>query len=215
MSQTLLRAGLKSGVVGICLATIVFGMTGCESGSHASKGATQGAKTGAVSGAVGGLVSALVFGGDPIDRAARGAVYGGTTGAVAGGMAGSSRDKAEKQAKKQTRDAEIAKLKEEIGPDAFAGLSALAECRHDEVHGYAKRALQSENPNYSLSGLWLEVLTYADQKDEAKARSLFPELVKKDWEIKTEDEAETAMRDALSDLMGIRQEYGLPRVCPS
>ena len=41
-------------------------------GKHAAQGAGRGATTGAVSGAVGGLVSALVFGGDPLERAARG-----------------------------------------------------------------------------------------------------------------------------------------------
>jgi len=208
------RAGTKTvlmaGLIGATLLVVV----GCESGSHAAKGASQGATTGAVSGAVGGLVSALVFGGDPIDRAAHGAVYGGTTGAVAGGMAGSQRDAAQKQAKKQTREQYIADLKASFGPDAFEGATALAECRHDDVFGSAKKAMTSENPNFALAGLWLEVLAYADRKDEAKARSLFPALIDKDWEIKTNDEAEAAMRDALAKLMDIRQEFGLPRTCP-
>jgi len=154
-------------------------------------------------------VSALVFGGDPIDRAARGAVWGGTTGAVAGGMAGSQADKK----LQQQREAELAKLRLKIGDDAFGCLEALADCQHDVSLQQAAKAQQSDNPNYALAGLWLEVLNYADRRDEAQARSLFPDLVKKDWDIKTESQAEETMRKALNALMDIRQEYKLPRVC--
>ena len=68
-------------------------LAGCATDSYAAKGAAKGATTGAAAGAVGGLVSALVFGGDPLDRAARGAVYGGAAGATAGAMAGSEMDR--------------------------------------------------------------------------------------------------------------------------
>jgi hypothetical protein len=189
-------------------------MSGCESGSHASKGASDGATTGAAAGAVGGLLTALVFGGDPVDSAARGAVYGGATGAVAGGMAGSRRDKADEQAKTRTREAQTAQYKEKVGPDAFSAAVALAECRHADVFVHTEKAMASENPNYALAGLWIEVLAYADQRDEAKARSMFPELIEKDWEIKTEAEAESEMRKAVTELGDIREEYGLPEVCP-
>ena len=74
-------------------------------------------------------------------------------------------------------------------------------------------ARQSENPNFSLAGLWLEVLSYADQGNEARARSLFPDVVTKDWDIKNEAEAEAAMRDTLNKLMDIREQYNMPRVC--
>lgn len=208
------KAVYKFGFVGIGVVAISLGMAGCESGSHASKGAQKGAVTGATAGAVGGLVSALVFGGDPVDRAARGAVYGGTTGAVAGGMSGSSRDKAEKKTKEQSRDNQIAQLKERIGEEAFAGLTALAECRYGDIMPHAGNAMQSDNPNHVVAGYWLEVLMYADQQNESKARSLFPEIIEKDWEIKNKNQAEEAMRDALTQLMDSREEYGKPRVCP-
>ena len=204
-----MKKHLRTTLIIATAAILVVGMTACESGSHASKGATKGATTGAAAGAVGGLVTALVFGGDPVDRAARGAVYGATTGAVAGGMSGASRDKAERQ----TRDAELEKFRQEVGDDAYNGFSALAECRHDEVISSAEKAMLSENPNHALAGLWLEVLAYADMKDEANARALFPTVVEKDWDIKDENQAEEKMREALNDLMDIRAEYKLPRVC--
>lgn len=194
-------------------------LSGCASDSKTAEGASKGAATGAVSGAVGGMVSALVFGGDPAEAAARGAVYGGTTGAVVGGIAGSQADaqakaQTEAQEKKQTDD-KYAKLKADIGDDAYQGLAALAECKHDKSLSQAAKAQKSDNPNFSLAGLWLEVLSYADGRDEAKARSMFPTLVEKDWNIKTEAEAEERMRSALQGLMDIRGEYNLPKVCSS
>ena len=184
-------------------------LTSCASDSYAAKGAGKGATTGAVSGAVGGIFTALVFGGDPAEAAARGAVYGGAVGATAGAIAGSEADRQVKQ----QQEAQLAKLRQEIGDETFTGLEALADCRHDVSLQQAAKAQKSENPNYALAGLWLEVLTYADQKDESKARSLFPTLVKKDWDIKSEAQAEETMRKALNSLMDIREEYKLPRVC--
>ena len=194
-------------------------LTGCASDSKTAEGASKGAATGAVSGAVGGVVSALIFGGDPAEAAARGAVYGGTTGAVVGGIAGSQADaQAEKQADAQAKnqsDEKLAKLKADIGDDAYQGLAALAECKHDQSLSQAAIAKKSDNPNFALAGMWLEVLSYADGRDEAKARSLFPALVEKDWNVKTEAEAEERMRKALQGLMDIRGEYNLPKVCGS
>ena len=116
------------------------------------------------------------------------------------------------------RTAEVRKAAEEeirsrIGDDAFKGLQALADCEHADSLKQATLARQSENPNFSLAGLWLEVLTYGDQGNDAKASSLFPEVVKTDWDIKTEAEAESTMRDTLNKLMDIREQYNLPRVC--
>ena len=196
-------------------------LTGCASDSYASKGAKQGAVQGAAAGAVGGLVSALIFGGDPLDRAARGAVYGGTAGAVAGGISGSRVDKqvqAQSQANAQAQTqaqqkADLEALKKEIGRPAFNGLAALAECRHDVTLEKARKAQKSKNPDYRLAGLWLEVLAYADSRQEEHASSLLPVIVKEEQYIKTQAEAEQAVREALGELTVIRREYNLPLVC--
>ena len=196
-------------LMGFSVFLLSVNLLGCASDSHTARGAAEGAKRGAIAGAVGGLVGALVFGGDPVDRTARGAVYGGATGAAFGAMAGSERDRREKQ----TQEAEIAKLRAEIGVEAFDGLAALAECRHDVSLQQATKAKRSENPNHALAGLWLEVLSHADRREEEMARGLFPEVIQKDWEVKTEAQAEETMRQALNNLMDIRQQYELPRVC--
>ncbi len=193
------------------LLVVLLGILLSACGEYAAKGAGTGATTGAVSGAVGGLVSALVFGGDAGDAMARGAVYGGAVGATAGAMGGAQVDKKVEQQRQATAEA----LRTKIGDDAYDGLEALADCKHDVSLKQAELARQSDNPNFSLAGLWLEVLNYADQGNEARARELFPEVVAKDWDIKTEAEAEANMRETLTKLMDIREQYKLPRTCSS
>jgi hypothetical protein len=188
-------------------AAIVLAMAACS--GQSGKRAGQGAATGAVVGAAGGMVSALVFGGNVGDAAARGAVWGASTGAVSGAIVGAQED----QAKKKQRDEAVAKLKQRLGEDAFNGLAALAECKHEVALGYAKTAAKSDNQSFALAGLWLEVLTLADQKQEDKARALFPTLVAKDSEVGSDAQAEEGMRKALQGLMNIRAQYNLPRTC--
>ena len=198
-------------LAGILVVSLCLQLSGCASGSHAAKGAKKGAAQGAAAGAVGGLLSALVFGGDPLDRAARGAVYGGAIGATTGGIAGNQRDK-QIQAQQQ---ASLASLKNEIGEDAFEGLASLAECRYQLTLKRAAYARQSVNPNYQLAGLWLEVITFADSRQEGRARSLFPALVAEDRDINNTVQAEQVMRQAIGELTDIRREYKLPLVCPT
>jgi hypothetical protein len=200
-SLTFLRA------TGLAIAVLALGMAGCS--SSAGKGAAQGAGTGAIAGAVGGAVTALIFGGDPVEAAARSAVWGASAGAAGGAIAGSQADqKAESQ-----RQAEFAKLREEIGDENFAGLESLADCNHDESLRAAEKGRQSNNPNYALAGLWLVILNYADKGQESKARELFPTLVKQDWNIDSTAEAESRMREGTTALGNIREEHGRARVC--
>ena len=202
-SYTSIHAAAK--VLVMALLSVI--LTGCE--TYAGKGAAQGAGTGAIAGAVGGAVTALVFGGDPVEAATRSAVWGASAGAATGAIAGSQVDKKTDQ-KKQ---AKFAKLREEIGDENFAGLEALADCKHDESLRAAKKGRQSKNPNYALAGLWLEILSYADKAQESKARALFPTLVEQDWNTETVAQAETKMREGTTALGNVREEYGRARVC--
>ena len=190
-------------IVILCLVSL----TACS--SHTAKRAGEGAAMGAVVGAAGGMVSALVFGGNIGEAAARGAVWGGTTGAVAGGISGAQQD----QMKKAQQDKAIEKLKTDLGEDAFNGLAALTDCKHEVALGYARTAAKSDNKNYALAGLWIEILTYADSRQEDKARALYPDLITNDTEIRSEAQAEETMRKALQRLMDIRGEYNLPKTC--
>ncbi|MBT8073523.1 MAG: hypothetical protein HKP21_07415 [Xanthomonadales bacterium] len=212
-------------LISVAIVALGLQLSGCASDSYASKGAKQGAVQGAAAGAVGGLVSALVFGGDPLDRAARGAVYGGAAGAVAGGISGSRVDKqvqAQQQAQTHTnaraqtqaqQDAELEALKKEIGRPAFNGLAALAECRHEVTLEKARKAQKSKNPNHRLAGLWLEVLNYADLQQQEQLIRLLPDIVAEDWDIQNEAQAEQVARESAAELITIRREHNLPLVC--
>jgi hypothetical protein len=59
----------------------------------------------------------------------------------------------------------------------------------------------------------LEVLAYADSRQEEHAHSLLPVVVQKDWNIKTQAQAEQAIQQALGELTDIRREFNLPLVC--
>lgn len=202
-------------VLWFLIVLIGVSLTACS--SHTAKRTGEGAAMGAVVGAAGGLVSALVFGGNVGEATARGAVWGGTTGAVAGGISGAQQEQAikaqQEQTKKAQQDKTIEKLKNELGEDAFNGLAALAECKHEVALGYARTAVKLDNKNYALAGLWIQILAYADNRQEDKARALYPDLITHDPEIGSESQAEGTMQKALQRLMDIREEYNLPKTC--
>lgn len=197
----------RATVVRLLVVGCVLIISACS--SQTGQRAGQGAATGAVAGAAGGVVSALIFGGDVGEAAARGAAWGGSMGAVGGAISGSQQDSA---MKKQQEDA-VAKLKLKLGDDAFNGLVALTNCKHDVAISHANTAKSLDNPKFALAGQWLEVLTLADQRQEDKARALFPALIEKDPEIDSEAKAEENMRSALQGLMKIREKYNLPKTC--
>lgn len=182
-------------------------LAGC--GTHAGKGAAEGAAMGAASCAVGSLVGTLIFGGSAIDNAARSAVYCGAAGAFAGGVRGSQLDEKEKQQLKT----ETERLQQLLGQDAFSSLTALAQCDHATALSEATKARGSHNPNHALAGIWLEILTFADQRNETKARTLLPDVTRQDWDIDSESQAEAKMRESLGELSRVRKKYGLPEVC--
>ncbi len=197
----------------VTIAALIVMINGCSSGSHASKGAGEGATTGAIAGAVGAMAGALVFGGNVAEAGARGAVVGGASGATVGAMSGAKRDDAEAAQLAAAREAELQKFREKIGEDAYQGIVALAECKHGVALANAAEAQKSKNSKYAVAGLWVEVLTYADQRDEAQARTQFPQIVERDKKIKSEAEAEAAMQDGLQQLMDARAEFKLSKVC--
>lgn len=192
---------------GILLFAVLFLFCACSQQVVQRSG--EGAVTGAAVGAVGGMVSALVFGGDVGDAAARGAVWGGSTGAASGAISGAAAESNEKD--RQAKELEA--LQAKLGPDAYKGLEALVQCKHDAAQANGRTAAKSDNKDYALAGLWVQVLAYADSRQEEKARALFPDLVSKDGSISSESQAETEMRSAVQELMAIRKKFNLPTVC--
>jgi hypothetical protein len=192
----------------LMLGIMLLTLPACSKRSMEQAG--QGAVTGAAVGAVGGMVSALVFGGNVGEAAARGAVYGGSTGATAGAISGAVSDSNEKKAQQA---AELDALRKKLGDDAFQGLAALAECKHEVAQGYGRTAAASDIPDYALAGLWLQILAYADSGQTDQARNMFDQLMAKDGDIASKSQAESEMQAALEKLMQIRKEYNLPVKC--
>jgi hypothetical protein len=190
---------------------IALAVSGCSTESR--QGATQGATAGAAVGAVGGVVSALVFGGDVVEGAARGAVWGGSTGAASGAIAGAQVADQKKAADQQKVAAELEKVRREVGDDAFLGLEALVDCKLPVALAYAETAQGSSNKNYSLAGLWLELLTLSEQGKGDSAQARLPELVAKDPQLKTTEAAGTLLGQANKQVGDIREYYGLGRSC--
>jgi len=189
------------------LSIILLFASGCT--KQTAKQAGEGATMGAVVGAVGGLVTGLVFGGNPIESAAAGAVFGASTGATAGAISGARQE----SAKKGQQRVKGEEFRKKFGDDAYNGAVALAQCKHEVALANAAIVSKDADKDKALAGLWLEVLSHADDKQEEKARALFPAVVEKDPEVKTEAQAEEKMRRALQRLMDIRVENDLPRVC--
>lgn len=190
----------------LIIALLLF--TAC--GPQSAKRAGQGAAVGGVSGAAAGMVSALIWGGNVGEAAARGAAWGATSGAVSGAIVGSQEDK---QAAQQQRARAEKELKKKLGDDGFAGLAALAQCKHKVALGYAETAQESSNEKYRQAGLWLEALTYIDQGDKAKAESMYPELLEAQPEISTLNEVDSYAREGVQGLTNIRKKENLPVTC--
>ena len=190
----------------LIIALLLF--TAC--GPQSTKRAGQGAAVGGVSGAAAGMVSALIWGGNVGEAAARGAAWGATSGAVSGAIVGSQEDK---QAAQQQRARAEKELKKKLGDDGFAGLAALAQCKHKVALGYAETAQESSNEKYRQAGLWLEALTYIDQGDKAQAESMYPKLLEAQPEISSRNEVDSYAREGVQGLTNIRKKENLPVTC--
>jgi hypothetical protein len=194
----------------ICALILVQAATLSACSGTSGQRAADGAGTGALAGAAGGLVSGLLWGGNPLESAAKGAVVGGTSGAVVGGVSGAQADKAQAQAQQQN---EIAELRSQIGEDAFAGATALAKCNHGVAEANAQVAAKSTNSNYALAGLWVEAISLADRGDLAGAQMLYPEIIRWDRSVEDNAQAEAELQKSLVDLQDIRKRYNLPATC--
>jgi hypothetical protein len=185
-------------------------LAGC---AGAGEGAVRGAGAGALAGAASGLMSALVWGGDPGYHMARGATAGATIGAIGGAVEGSSRAKAEKDRAAAQEQREIELFRRDIGDDAFDGVVALAECKHEVAIANGRVATESKNSNHALAGLWVLALSYADKGDTQSLHEMATEIVRWDRAVDDMVAAERELESAHQDLMGIRSDYNLPRTC--
>jgi hypothetical protein len=193
--------------VTLLIASLVAGCAG------AGEGAVKGAAGGALAGAASGLVSALVWGGDAGEHMARGAAAGATIGAVGGAVEGSARARAQKDYTAAKEQQELDQIRREIGGDAFDGVVALAECRHEVALANARVAARSTNANHALAGLWVQALTFEDQRDTASLDSLEPEIIRWDRGVNDTQQFRQELDAGYRELVQIRKEHSLPPSC--
>ena len=179
----------------------------------AGEGAVKGAAGGALAGAASGLVSALVWGGDPGEHMARGATAGATIGAIGGAVDGSARARAERDYRASQEQREIEQIRREIGSDAFDGVVALAECKHEVALANARVAERSTNSNHALAGLWVQALTFEDQGDSASLDAIEPEIVRWDRGVNDTRQFRQELDAGHGELVQIRLEHSLPPSC--
>ena len=198
----------------VLMAAVAAGCTG-----QAGAGAQRGAVTGGLSGAVGGFVGSLVFGGDALENAVGGAVVGMATGATAGAIVGAGQDdSAANQPPRQPQPQQLSDLDEllkRIGEDNFSGAIALVECRHDDALEKAALASTSSDRDAVLASYWLQTVTLTDDRQEARARSLYSTLIERDPAVSDTQQAEVKVRTLMQRLTTVRTDNGLPAVCPA
>ncbi|GMR17513.1 MAG: hypothetical protein BMS9Abin32_633 [Gammaproteobacteria bacterium] len=212
--MTILQSNTRAALGALLILTLAMLSSGCAKDTYAAKGAAEGAKTGAIAGAVGGMVTSMIFGGNVLEDTASAAVFGASSGAVVGAMAGSNIDK---QAPAPLPPADpqnqLERMRDELGVDAYNGIIALSDCKHDVAIANAREAGRSGNPDYELAGLWIEALAEADRQQEPAARALYPAIVERDNKLRSESDAEARLREGLQELGEIRKSYGMPAVC--
>ena len=103
-------------------------------------------------------------------------------------------------------DAEIEKA---IGRDNYEGYKALRACEFERAFGLAKVAAISKNEDYKLVSLWLEAMISIEARD-GQSQELFEQLVQRDPDIDTIQQARIETDKAVLDLRNERREMSLP-----
>ena len=146
---------------------------------------------------------------------ARGAAAGATVGAIGGAIEGSSQARAEKERQAAQQQRELDQFRRDIGNDAYAGIVALVDCKHEVAIANARIAADSRNGNHALAGLWVQALTLADEGDVAGLHDVTPEIIRWDRNIANTSQFDGELKKAHDDLLDIRSDYMLSRSCNS
>ena len=174
----------------------------------------EGAAKGAAVGAVAGLVGEAIFGGSMGTWAGAGAIAG----AVIGGAVGASSNDPESIERVEEQGVSRDYLREtrkRLGPAAYAGLEALAACRHEEALQWAETAAYSENPDHQLAGQWLAAMTYLDAGDREQAARVAAELAAREERLGSSRRVLRDVDDAVLEMRDIRVSFDLPAECPT
>jgi len=177
-------------VVGTLLLASMLAGAGCKSKSATGEQAKKGGAYGALGGAVSGFFWGL-FSGDPLERAAQGAVVGGATGATMGAVHGSSKDR---------------ELKKEYGETNYKGLMALVSRDYPKAREYAARSANDPDPKFRLASAWLSALTAAETLDRKELGPCYDKLIELDPKVENHEDARVELRFAQEKLASLRKQ---------
>ena len=174
----------------LVLASMLAVSAGCKTRTHAGQEAKKGGAYGALGGAVSGFFWGL-FSGDPLQRAAEGAVVGGATGATMGAVHGSGKDR---------------ELKAEYGETNYKGLMALVERDYPTAKEYAAQTANDANPKCRLASAWLSALVAKETLSREELDPYCDKLIELDDDIATREDAMVELRLAERDLKSLRKQ---------
>jgi hypothetical protein len=219
---------LAVGTIAVCLLLAVADQALAQKkGRYAGYGAGIGALVGVVAG--GDLGGAVV-----------GAAVGAAGGAIAGSIADDKDQQAaaqQQQAEAQRQEAEAAAraeaeaerqaqteeeqaasgprdeaaLAELIGPDNFESFKALRACQYDRAVALANAGATSDEANHQLASIWLQAVIATDRREPATAEQYLPQLVERDDDLDTVQQASLAVDKLVLELRQERQDLQMPR----
>jgi hypothetical protein len=131
------------------------------------------------------------------------------SGAVQGAQADSARQQRAESSERARQEAEIRRIREELGEDAFASLERLVDGKYDAALAYARAAQRSEVVEHSRAGLWLEALTYYDAGQTSEAGELIPALMAAEPKLAPEADTRAILVDLHEGLLEIREAFGV------
>ncbi len=97
----------------------------------------------------------------------------------------------------------------EIGVDNWNALVAFVDCQYQRSGLLAQAGATVSKPSYHLASKWIEALIAVDTKDAVRANVCFAELVAKDRDIDTVQQASLEIDKALLDLRSLRRAEGI------
>ncbi len=177
-------------VMGTFVLASLLMVAGCKSKSAAGEEAKKGAAYGALGGAVSGFFWGI-FSGDPLTRAAQGAVVGGATGATLGAVHGSSKDR---------------ELKAEYGEVNYKGLMALVSRDYPSAKEYAAQTAEDPNPKYRHASAWLSALVAKETLAQEDMDPYYQKLIEFSPDINSTEDARVEVRMAERDLKSLRKQ---------
>ena len=200
---------------------LAVSLSGCATGSQASAQAGEGAKMGAVGGVVAGAVGALLWGGNPLEGAVKGGITGAAAGAAMGAASGAQADARQEQAAaaeaaKQEREARLAELRQKMGEATWDAAVLLAKCEHADAMAKAEKAFGKEtDPARRSWALLVEAVAAEESGQRDAAAALYPRIVAEDPARGNADQVRSEVLEGVMKLQRLRQENGLPALCPA